>query len=209
MERLFRVSRRRPHIIDMTIFHSSDPDVTGYRVRASTNFDVAFTDIFDTNKIGFLDSNVNRNVIDTQPINGVRAVFDPDTYNGAAGISDGSSFWLQVVPLIGTTPQTPGAPTLVLPDFYHYGVLNVVIAGQAPTTELQLDLPTLMEDFRFVNEDTANTLRVGFEEGGPKHAVLPESENFMSASGNAASLYIQADTAAIDFTMVTTLAFPR
>lgn len=211
MERIFRVSRRRKNIVDMTIFHTLASGYTGYRVKAATNFDATFNDIIlDTGRNGFVDGNVNRNVIDTQPINGVRVVFDPDSFTGV-GLADDSSFWLQVVPLIDTTEQTAAssAPTLILPDMYHYGTVNVVIAGDAPTSELQLDFTHLLEDIRFVNTDDTNFMSFGFEEGGPKYVVLEASEVSLPVNGTGGSIYVLADTATVAFSMVGTLAFPQ
>jgi hypothetical protein len=178
-----------------------------YRLKWTTNFDQAFVTFLDSTNIGFIDDNVNRNVIETQPTSGtwVRIVFDPTTYN----IPDDVSFWLQLARVVGGLETVVGAPTLILPDAALHGTGMVVISGAAPANPLQLDLPRRMEDFRFVNEDGmgGNTLYIGTEDGGPVMSVLPavgvQNLGFRGAQG---TIYVSGDVA---FSASFTHAFPR
>jgi hypothetical protein len=178
-----------------------------YRLKWTTNFDQAFVTFLDSTNIGFIDDNVNRNVIETQPTSGtwVRIVFDPTTYN----IPDDVSFWLQFARVVGGLETVVGAPTLILPDAALHGTGMVVISGAAPANPLQLDLPRRMEDFRFVNEDGmgGNTLYIGTEDGGPVMSVLPavgvQNLGFRGAQG---TIYVSGDVA---FSASFTHAFPR
>lgn len=203
-DRLFSVNRRRPHIVDLYTPFVQGVDV--YRLKWATNFDQAFVTFLDSTNIGFIDDNVNRNVIETQPTSGtwVRIVFDPTTYN----IPDDVSFWLQLARVVGVV-ETVGAPTLILPDAALHGTGMVIISGSAPANPLQLDLPRRMEDFRFVNEDGmgGNTLYIGTEDGGPVMSVLPavgvQNLGFRGAQG---TIYVSGDVA---FSASFTHAFPR
>jgi len=207
MNRLFSINRRRPNIVDLYT-----PIVAGvdtYRLKSASNFDVAFVTFLDSTNIGYLDPNVNRNVIETQPTAGrqVRIVFDPVSY----GIDDTKAFWLQFVPVIGVIEGTPGAPTLVLPDTSLHGSGIVVIHGDAPAASpLQLDLPRRMEDFRVINEDGANGLFIGTEDGGPMITIpaLLGVQN-LGIQGVQGSLYVQGDGGDVPFSAMFTLAFPR
>ena len=90
MNRTFSVIRRRPRIVDMLTPRVDG--VVGYRVKASTNFDVAPTTLFTSTNVGFLDtSGVDRRVIESQPTQGqVRMVWNPVTY----GLTDEAPIWL-------------------------------------------------------------------------------------------------------------------
>lgn len=205
MNRLFSVRRRRPNIVDF--YTPVVYGVDGYRIKWAANFDTAFTTIITSTNVGFLDPNVNRNVIETQPTTGkdVRIVFDPASYT----ITDTDQFWLQFVPVTGGVEGTAGAPTLILPSSANHGVGIVVIAGTAASSApIQLDLPMLMQDFRFRNEDTANDLLIGTVEGGPVTTV-PPGETSLSLLGTQGSVYVQGDVGDVDFSASFTLAISR
>jgi hypothetical protein len=186
--------------------------VDGYRLKWGANFDSVFATILTSTNIGFLDDAVNRNVIETQPVTDkVRMVFNPATY----GIPDTSQFWLQFFPVIGGAEQTPGAPTLVLPDSAHHGVGLVVIHGDAPNgatsaNSMQLDLPMLMQDFKIHNEEAGNDLFISTEAGGPEvmvaRSTIIQSLGFLPTQG---SIYVRGGGAAVTFSLSFTLAFPR
>ncbi len=212
MNRLFSVTRRRPHIVDLSTPVVAGVD--GYRLKWAANFDGVFAAIITSTNVGFLDSNVNRNVLETQPTTGtyVRIVFDPTTYS----IPDASSFWLQFFPITGGLEGTPGAPTLVLPDAARHGVGIVTIHGTAPNAassagSLQLDLPMLMQDFKVHNESGAKDLFIATEAGGaeiliPKASTDVQSLGFLGTQG---TLYVRGDNATVVFSASFTLAFPR
>lgn len=206
MNRLFSIRRRRPNIVDLDTPKIAGVD--GYRLKWAQNFDDMFADILTSTNVGFIDDNVNRMVIEGQPVQGkVRIVFDPDTYS----ITDTSAFWLKFVPVTGGVEGTPGAPTLVLPSTANHGVGIVVIAGTAPSAgPLQLDLPRIMQDIRFVNQDGANNLLVASEEGGPQYAILPEvGEQTYGLMGTQGTIYVQGESGDVDFSASFTTAFPR
>jgi hypothetical protein len=180
-----------------------------YRFKFALNFDQVFATFLTSPNSGFLDDNVNRNTIDTQPTTGtdVRIVFDPSTY----AINDNRHFWLQFFPVTNGIEGVGGAPTLVLPDGAHYGTGIVVIQGEAPNgSTLQLDLPRRMEDFRVTNEDGVNNLLVGTEDGGPMTTILPlVGVQNIGYSGEQGSLYVEGVGGDVPFSATFTLAFPR
>lgn len=205
MNRLFSIRRRRPHIIDIDTPQVYGVD--GYRLKWAQNFDGVFATILTSTNIGLLDDNVNRNVIETQPVTGkVRIVFDPTTYS----ISDVKSFWLKFFPVTGGVEGTPGAATLVLPSTSNHGVGDVVIAGTATNVSaVQLDLP-LVQDMRFTNLDGTNSLLVGTEDGGPTTTIIPKvGEQSLGIYGTQATVYVQGSGGAVAFSATFTLAFPR
>lgn len=218
MRRLFKVARRRPHIVDFYTPLTQGLDTAGYRIKWAQNFDGVFAAIINSTNVGFLDDNVNRNVIETQPTTGtdVRIVFDPTTYS----IDDTKSFWLQFAQVTGAAETLVSAPTLILPDSANKGVGLVTIHGAAlgatsSAGALQLDLPFLMADFRIHNEDTANYLYVSTEAGGPEQQLRPDTfPQFTSIAGTQASIWVRGATpanvsAAVNFSAVFTAAFPR
>jgi hypothetical protein len=183
--------------------------VSEYRLKYAANFDGVFATILTAPNFGFIDSNVNRNVIETQPFTGtsVRIVFDPVTY----GIVDNKSFWLQFFPVTDGVEGAGGAPTLVLPDEARFGTGIVIIQGSAPgIAPLQLDFPRRVQDLNITNEDGASNLLVGTEDGGPLSAVLPliGSQNF-GLLGAQGSIYVKGDGGPVAFSARFTLAFPR
>lgn len=211
MNRLFSIRRRRPHIVDF--YTPFVYGVDGYRIKWAQNFDGVFSDIITSTNVGFIDGNVNRNVIETQPTTGkdVRIVFDPATYS----IDDSKSFWLKFVPVTGGIEGSPGAPTLVLPDAAHHGVGLVIIHGEAPNAassagSLQLDLPMLMQDFRAHNESMTKALYISTEESGPE-VQIPKSTDIQSIGlvPTQGSIYVRGDSAVVPFSLAFTLAFPR
>jgi hypothetical protein len=211
MNRLFSVRRRRPNIVDIDT--PKVYGVDGYRLKWDTNFDGAFATTFLTStNVGFLDDAVNRNVIETQPVTDkVRIVFNPATYS----ITDTLPFWLKFVQVIGGVEQTPGAPTLVLPDASHHGVGLVTIHGDAPSgatvaNSLQIDLPMLMQDFRVHNESTARDLYLATEANGPE-VMVPKSSDIQSLSflATQGSIYVRSLGGTATFSLSFTLAFPR
>lgn len=202
MNRLFSIRRRRPNIVDIDT--PLQAGVDGYRLKWATNFDGVFASALTSTRNGFIDDNVNRAVIESQPVTGkVRIVFDPDTYS----ITDTSAFWLQFVPVTGGVEGTPGAATLVLPSTANHGVGVVVIAGTAPNAApLQLDLPGLMQDIRFTNTDAANPLLVATEDGGPQMSFLFEQGvEGLTMLGTQGSIYVQGGTGDVDFSASFTL----
>lgn len=204
--RLFSVNRRRPNIVD--VYTPYVAGVDGYRLKKATNFDAVFAAFLTAPNTGYRDPSINPNVIESQPTTGtsVRIVFNPATY----AITDTTSFWMQLARVVGGAEVLVGAPTLILPDSYLHGTGIVTIAGSAPGTVLQLDLPRRMEDFRITNKDGANNLLVGTEDGDPMMAIPAkmgvQTIGFRGAQG---SLYVKGDGGSVAFTATFTLAFPR
>jgi hypothetical protein len=206
MNRLFKIARRRPSIVDL--YTPFTYGVDGYRLKWAANFDGVFATALTSTNVGYLDPSINQAVLDAQPTNGkdVRIVFNPATYS----IPDANSFWLKFVPVTGGVEGTAGAATLVLPDSAHHGVGDIVIAGNAPNgSTVQVDLP-LVQDIRVTNKDGATTLLVASESGGPFSAVLPKvGEQSMGFYGTQGSLYFEGSGGVVAFSATFTLAFPR
>jgi hypothetical protein len=84
--RLFKIGRRRPGIVDFYTPLTQGLDTLGYRIAWAPNFDAgSFTTIINSSNVGYLDPNVNRYTVDTQPTTGkdVRIVFNPASYTAA------------------------------------------------------------------------------------------------------------------------------
>lgn len=213
MNRLFKIARRRPHIVDF--YTPLTYGVDGYRLKWAANFDASFTTFITSTNVGFVDSNVPQYVYESQPTTGkdVRIIFDPTTYS----IPDASSFWLQFVQVIGGVEQTSAtsAPTLVLPDSANKGVGIVTIHGNAPNgastaNSLQIDLPYLMSDIRIRNEDSSNFLFVSSEQGGAEQQLKADTfPQYQSLSATQGSLWVRGGGAVVAFSATCTAAFPR
>jgi len=210
MDRLFSIRRRRKNVVDIMTPQAMNAGVVDeYRLGFALNFDAAFATFITAPNTGFYDSNIPRGKIETQPTTGkdVRIVFDPATY----AINDNNPFWLQFTPVTDGVPGTPGAPTLVMPDAAHYGTNIITIKGEAPNgSTLQIDLPRRMQDFQVTNEDGANNLLVGTENGGPMTAFLPlVGTQSMGHLGALGSLWVEGVGGDVLFSASFTLAFPR
>jgi hypothetical protein len=178
----FSVIRRRKNIVD--ILTPKRAGVAGYRFQAATNFDQSYTTVL-TAPIGsgYLDPAVNPMVLHSVNNNDhIRVVFNPDTFNGVAGISDATHFWLRFVPIdFAGVVGTPGPGTLILTDAEHYGNSRVQIAGTAPSgaavaNSLQINLPQNSQDFYIKNANATggNGLYVSFQVGGSEQQVGPQ-----------------------------------
>lgn len=217
MNRLFKIARRRPNLVD---FYT--PFVYGvdtYRLKWAANFDAAFTAFLNSTNVGYLDPAVNQQKLDVQPLGSmtatggraVRIVFDPATFS----IPDTSSFWLQYVPVTGGVEGTASAPTLILPDSANKGVGEVTIHGNAPNAgtsagSLQLDFPFLMQNIKIHNEDGTNSLYVSTEAGGPEQKLEPDTfPQWANLLGTQGSIWVRGGGGVVAFSAVMTLAFPR
>jgi hypothetical protein len=216
MSRIFSVPRRRPGIVDLYANFVYGVDL--YRVWAAANFDTTppWTKLIECTNIGFFDSNVSRDKIESQPTAGksVRIVFNPQTFS----LTDEIPIWLQVSQLVGMV-ETFSPPTLLLPESMHHGVGIVTLSGSAPsgttvTDSLQLDLPRLMSDFRFSNEDgtAGKLLYVATVPGGPEFAVNPSADvgaTQLSLRATEGTLLVRGDGAAVNFTATCSMSFPK
>ncbi len=208
MNRTFSVIRRRANLIDLTT-----PRVYGvdsYRLKWSDNFDGSFTTFLTVSNTGYLDSNVNPYSVDAQPGSAVRMVFDPATFS----IPDTAHIWLQLWHVIGGVETQQSACTLILPEAAHKGVGLLTLHGTAPSgadvsSSLQIDLPRLMTDFRFNNEEGAVDLFVAFEDGGPEMRVAHGKEPFSSYLATQGSVFVRGGGATAAFSLSCTAAFPK
>ena len=219
MNRLFKIPRRRPNLVDFYTPLTQGLDTFGYRIKWGQNFDTSpFTAIINSTNVGFLDPNVNRYKVESQPTTGtdVRIVFDPASYS----ITDTKSFWLQFAQVTGGSETLVSAPTLILPDSSLKGQGIVTIHGTAPGAtssagSLQLDFPFVVQNFQIHNEDTANYLFVATEQNGPEQqlgpAAFPQYEKY---KGSQPSIWVRGATSAdvaanVVFSATFTLSFPR
>lgn len=214
MTRLFKIARRRPGIVDLYTPLTQGLDQFGYRVAWAQNFVGPFTTIINSTNVGFLDPNVNRYAVETQPSTGtdVRIVFNPTSYS----ITDTQSFWIQFSQITGGTPTLVSAPTLVLPDSALKGQGIVTIAGTAPSessssSSLQLDLPFIMQNFQITNTAASGTLYVATEQNGPEMAIGPNLgfPGYQTIWAAQPSLWVRGGGTTVTFSATFTLAFPR
>lgn len=196
MNRLFSIRRRRPHLVD--VWTPKVAGVDGYRLKWASNFDTVLTTIITSTNVGFIDSNVNRAVVETQPLNGqVRIVFDPTTYS----ITDDVAFWLQFVPVTNGVEGTAGARTLVLPG--AMGNRSLITLAGTPSGTQQLDLP-MVRDVKMAN---AAAVTVATESGGAGFIVPGSATDIhdLGFMGLVSTLYLTGGA----LSMTATLAFPR
>ena len=213
MSRIFSVIRRRPSLVDIVTPFVYGVDL--YRLKWAVNFDTAVPTAFiDAPNIGYIDDAVDRNTLEVhQTRDMVRIVFDPNTFS----IPDNVACWLQLARVVGGLETIVSPPTLLLPDAAHHGVGVVVIAGTAPSglsvaNSLQIDLPRLMSDIRFVNMDSGRVLYVATEPGGVEIAIHPSTSvgaTSLTLQGTESTLLVRGDGAAVDFSAALTLSFPR
>lgn len=166
------VVRRRPHLLDLLI--PKNPATQGYRLQASTTFSGGFTTILTADiSSGYLDPAVDRRVL--QQLNNpnhIRIVFDPQTFNGVAGLVDEQQFWMKFIPVDFTgAPGAASNPMLFIPEEKLRGDSVVAISGTAPSgatvaNSLPLLLPFRAQDVTIRNNDAANNLFVALEAGG-------------------------------------------
>lgn len=213
--RIFKIPRRRPHLVDLYAPLTQGLDTLGYRVKWAQNFDASsFTVIINSSNVGFLDPNVNRMKVETQPTTGtdVRIVFDPTSYS----IDDTKSFWLQYAQVTGGVETLVSAPTLILPDSALKGQGIVTIAGTAPSgassaNSLQLDFPFVMQNLQITNTDQNDTLFVSTEQGGPEVAIAPKLGFYGYAAiwASQPSIWVRGGGGTATFSATMTLSFPR
>jgi len=183
MARNFSIIRRRPGIVDLLTPKLAN--TKGYRLQGAANFDGTFTTLMTADiSSGYLDPSINPMVLHStnSARDYIRIVFNPDTFNGVAGIADSKHFWLRFVPVDNAgVAGTPGNPGLVLVDGEHFGNSRVVIAGTAPTgaavaNSLQLDLPFTTQDLYLKNEEATggHNLYLAVLPGGSEQQVSPQ-----------------------------------
>jgi hypothetical protein len=173
----FSIIRRRSNLIDMVI--PKQVGVDGYRIRGAPNFDDTFNDMFTASiGSGFLDVNVDRRTLHTVPgTNRIRAVFDPQTFNGATNIVDAEQFWLTFQPVVGGTPGTETDPVLILTEPQRRGSAQIAINGTAlvgadVTSSQRLCLGSRTLGLTIKNDGPTNPMFVAVAPNGPEVEVL-------------------------------------
>lgn len=212
----FAVAYRSSHLVDLVIPKQTGAE--GYRIKGSLEFDgsPAFTTLFTASiGAGFLDPAVDRRRLHTMPgTNHVRAVFDPDTFTGTAGILDAGQFWLTFTPISGGVAGTESDPVLVLTPNQHQGAERIIIQGSAPVqaslaTSLSICLGRRMTGFTFTNNDGANPLFIAFDRNG-QEIRIPGAATAQShplfGMGSTSSLLVRATSSAVSFSADFTVA---
>jgi hypothetical protein len=186
MKRLFSIHRRRANYVDLWA-----PKVVGadrYRLKWASAFSLAPTTVIETSNVGYLDPNMNRAIVDSQPLNGgVRMVFDPASF----AIPDLGSFWVQLVPVSGGVEMDPGAMTLVLPPHVRGNSL-ITIMG-TPVGTQQLDLPAL-RDIRIESNAVVN---IAIEESGAIFTAPESPGPYTLGSGQISTLFVSGGAFAL------------
>lgn len=108
------------------------------------------------------------------------------------------------------------APTLLLPDTSNKGIGIVTIQGNAPSAtssagSLELDMPTMMQNWEITNNDGTNTLYVATEQNGPEVPVGPKLGfyGYSTIYASQGSIWVRGSGGAVNFSATATLAFPR
>lgn len=214
MQRTLTVSRRRVGIVDTYVPRVYG--VAGYRLKAATNFDAAFSTIFTSTNVGFVGEGVDQRVLESQPTTGkVRMVWNPTHY----GLDDSQHIWVKLYHVDGGGVETQmSACTLILPDdtqFLSRGAGHLMLRGTAPSgtsvaDALQLDLPRQQTDWRVLNEHTTRGAFVAFEPGGPENYLPPDSTypQLGSFKANSPSVWIRGDADTVTISIHTTNSNP-
>ncbi len=214
MNRTLTVSRRRAGIVDTYVPRVTG--VVGYRLKAATNFDAAFSTIFTSTNVGFVGEGVDQRVLESQPVNGrVRMVWDPTDY----GLDDNQPIWVKLYHVDAAAVETQvSACTLITPDetqFLSRGAGHLMLRGTAPSAadvggSLQLDLPRLQTDWRVLNESTTRGAFVAFEPGGPENYLPANSQTpqLISFKANSGSIWIRGDAGTVIMSIHTTNSNP-
>jgi len=182
MAKNYNIIRRRVGIVDLLT--PKQANIKGYRLTGAANFDGSFATLMTADiSSGYLDPAINPVVLHAvNNVNAIRIVFNPDTFTGAAGISDSKHFWLKLVTLdfSGSVVNTSAAG-LVITDSEHYGNSRVVISGTAPqgaalANSQQLDLPFTTQDIYIKNEEATggHNLYIAALAGGGEQQVAPQ-----------------------------------
>ena len=192
--RLVSVHRRKPGLIDiLTPFTSG---IEQYRLSWAPNFDQTFTDFLDAPPHGYRDASVDIMKLEVLQGRRCRIVLDPTTFS----IPDDATFWMTLSHIVGGVVTNATAPLMILPP--HQSHHTLTIAGSAPPTEIQLDLPRTMTDVSLVAEDD---LLVRF---GPNEAQLAmyadTNVNKLTTRGGIASVFIQGNGKTSPFSMTFT-----
>lgn len=219
--RPFTVLRRRPRLLDILIPKS--PTTQKYRLLAGANFDTgSFTQIIEADiGCGYLDPalRISGQVNALQQVNNpnhIRVTFDPQTFAGAASISDSSQFWLrfQAVDFAGAA-GTATPPTLILPEDKLRGDSVITIAGTAPSGanvagSLMLYLPLRMQDITIRNHEGTTDLFVATDPGGGE-MLLDSASNLSQvtlARGAQGCLLVRGGGATAAFSATMTSFLP-
>jgi hypothetical protein len=212
MSRLFSIIRHKPGLVDLiTPIVNWTLGIDGYRLKTDTDPGGAFaTTVLTTTNTGYVDPAVAGNQHVIVPGENVRMVFKPSTFN----LPDNGAFWLKLLYLSGGVEQSspaPSAPTLILPPYtapIQTGFTATAPHGADIAHSLQIDLPRAMENMRIRNLDSANSLSVAFDAGGPE-VTVPFGQETVAFSGVVTSLWVRGTAGTISFTTTFTYAFPR
>lgn len=209
--RRFSVLRRRTGLIDMIVpFRPSSEAVAQYRLKTDVNPGGAFsTTCFTCGPQGFVDPTVAGPQHVIQPGNNVRMIFNPANY----GLSD-AAVWVKVVYIAANgsemTDPAPGAATLLLPPNAgpnQFGFTATAPNGAAFANALQLDLPRV-ENFRLINQEAAQAMRLAFDGGGPEMTIDSKGET-SGLVGGVTSIYVRGAGGPAAFTCSFSPSFPR
>lgn len=174
--RPFNIIRRRPNLLDALIPKS--PSTRGYRLKASETFSGVFTQILEADiGSGYLDPTINPAVLHTVNNPGhIRVVFNPQNFNGVAGIVDARMFWLKFQPVdFAGAAGAESPPVMVLPEENLRGDSVIMFTGTAPNVTapnaLPLYLSLRMQDITIRNNEASASLFVATELGGSETEV--------------------------------------
>lgn len=207
----FSIIRRTTGIVD--VLFKKQAGIDGYRLQGSPQFDgsPAFVDLFTADiQTGYLDSTVDRRGIHYVPEqNSVRAVFNPTTFLGAAGIQDSAQFWLRFIPVTAGTPGTAQPPVLVLTPSQSNGTARVVVSGSAPVAAsvdlgLKFYLARRMRDI-VIRNISGGVLFVAFEENSAE-LEIPTGGSYTGYTSAQSLVSVRATGSQANFDLSCTVA---
>lgn len=169
MARSFSVYRRRPGLMDITV--RSRPGVSGFRFKAASNFDAAFSLFQFVPSAGLIKPSLDTGMSDSQFRGLTRFLFNPSDYTGTVpAVDDTKPFWIRIAPVSLSGVVGPDeAIHLVLP-FSSTPNRAYNIAGDVGLTSVELQLP-LQSSNPIFEVPGSNSLFLAFDPNGYEFMV--------------------------------------
>lgn len=149
-------------------------------------------------------NNVPESATNSQFRNRVFFRFDPDDF---VADLDKRPFYVQLEPVTGGVPGTPGPVNAISPASAS-NVPPEVIQDAAPVTATRIPFSRTAISLSIVNLDVSEVLFVSFEEGGPEFQLPAQGDEF-NDRGNFDEIFVRSSgggMAMVDFQVVAILS---